>query len=134
MKFLNSLFIVLIMCTITSCVSTKAVLLAPESFQYDPVLPEEVRIFVDESELDTLEYVRIAIIEATGSSGFTSQAGMYKAIRKKAAKLGANGVLMPNIKEASSGAKVAAAIFGTGTQRRGEAIEIRVLGKKKVAP
>jgi len=116
-----------------SCVTTKAIMLVPGE-QYAPLPPDSVRIFVLESELDTLNYVRVALIEATGSSEWTSQTGMYNAMRKKAASLGCNGVLLPQIDEASSGAKVAGAIFGTGTERKGKAVAIRILGRKEEQP
>jgi hypothetical protein len=94
------------------------------------VTPADVRIFTAESELDSLRYTRVAIIEATASGEFTSQSGMIEAMRKKAAQLGANGILLPAINEPGAGAKVAAAVFGTGTQRKGNVVAIRVLGPK----
>lgn len=128
-------FLVLcLLMSLCSCVSTKAIYLAPAEERYEPVAPEDVRIFTSEAELDEFDYVRIAIIEATGSGEWTSQTGMYKAIRKKAGSLGANGVLLPEINEPGAGAKVAGALFGTGTQRKGSAIAIRVLGRKKTSP
>ncbi len=99
-----------------------------------PISPDLVRIFTLESELDTLIYERIALIEATGSGEWTSQSGMYKAMRKKAASLGCNGILLPQISEPGAGAKVAGAFLGTGTQRKGQAVAIRVLGRKKEQP
>lgn len=119
---------------ITACVSTNATLLNPGVEEYEPLSPDLVRIYTDESELDSLEYVRVAIIEATGSTTWTSQAGMYKAMRKKAAKLGCNGILLPSINEPGAGAKVAGAFLGTGTERKGNAYAIRVLGMKRSKP
>jgi hypothetical protein len=122
-----------LICTIAAyvaCVSTKATYLDPAAPRYAPVSPDSVRIFTDESELNNLEYIRVAIIEATASGEYTSQTGMYNAIRKKAGQLGGNGVLLPQINEPGAGAKIAGAIFGTGTQRKGNAIVIRVLGIK----
>lgn len=125
------LLIVAVVALIAGCVHTNATLLDPTAAAYAPVDPSQVRIFTDASELDTLEFVRIADIEASGTSGYTSRAGMLEAIRKKAGKLGGNGVLMPQIQEPSAGAKVAAAIFGTGAERTGNALAIRVIGPKK---
>jgi hypothetical protein len=51
---------------------------------------------------------------------------MMESMRKKAAELGANGVIMDNIKEASEGAKVAAQVLGGITQRRGKSVAIFV--------
>ena len=112
------------------CVSTKAIYLDPSVAAYPPVSPDAVRIFTSEAELDSLTYVRVAIIEATGSGEYTSQTDMLAAMRKKAGELGANGVILPQINEPGAGAKVAGAIFGTGTQRKGNAVAIRILGTK----
>lgn len=117
---------------IAGCVNTKSVLVNPGASPLPAISPDSVRIFTHASELDTLEYTRVAIIEASGSGEYTSQSGMLQAIRKKAASLGANGVLLPQINEPGAGAKVAAAIFGTGTQRKGSAVAVFVTGRKKV--
>jgi hypothetical protein len=85
----------------------------------------------DEAELDTLRYSRIAIIEATGSGEWTNQTDMLDAMRKKAGAIGANAILLPQINEPGAGAKVAAAIFGTGTQRKGNVVALRILGRKE---
>jgi hypothetical protein len=77
--------------------------------------------------------VRVAIIEASGSGEWTNQSEMLEAMRKKAGELGANGVLLPRIEEPSAGAKVAAAIFGTGTQRKGNVVAVRIVGAKRKA-
>jgi hypothetical protein len=118
---------------LTACVSTHSVYLGPPE-ERTPVPADSVRIYTSESELDTLEYERVAMIEATGSGEWTSQTDMYNAMRKKAASLGCNGVILPQIDEPGAGVKIAGEIFGTGTQRRGNAIAIQVMGKKKIQP
>lgn len=98
---------------ITGCITTHATVVDPAATRYPRVSPDSVRIFTDQSELDTLDFVRIAIIEASGSGEWTNQSEMLQAMRTKAGELGGNGVLLPRIEEPSAGAKVAAAIFGT---------------------
>jgi hypothetical protein len=115
---------------VTACVRTKSVLLNPAAAPYAAIDPATVRIFTDERELDSLEFTRVAIIEATGSGEFTSQSGMIEAMRKKAAQLGANAILLPTINEPGAGAKVAAAFLGTGTQRKGNVVAIRIIGRR----
>jgi hypothetical protein len=51
---------------------------------------------------------------------------MMESMRKKASEVGANAIILDAINEASAGAKVAAAVFGTGTQRKGRSIAIYV--------
>jgi hypothetical protein len=126
--------LIVVALSVAGCVSTNSVLLNASATRYAPISPDLVRIFTAESELDTLEYVRVAMIEATGSGTYTSQTDMYKAIRRKAGSLGCNGVLLPQINEPGAGAKVAATIFNTDTQRKGNAIAIRILGKKEKQP
>ena len=116
------------------CVRTKYTLVNPSGQRYEPVPPENVVIVTDEAELDTLEYTRVAIIEATGSGEFTDQTDMLEAMRERAGKIGANAILLPQINEPGAGAKVAAAVFGTGTQRKGNVVALRILGPKKKAP
>ena len=51
---------------------------------------------------------------------------MMKSMRKKAAEVGATGIIMGNIDEPGAGAKVVGAIFGTGTERKGKSVAIFV--------
>lgn len=117
---------------LSGCISTHATLIDPSAAPMPKVSPDSVLIFTDQSELDTLDYVRVAIIEATGSGEYTNQSQMLTAMRKKAGELGANGILLPRIDEPSAGAKVAAAFLKTDTERKGNVIAILVRGKKVV--
>ena len=106
-----------------ACVQTSATMLSSKTFP--PLSPEEVTIYVSEEDIPA-EYEKVAIINATGSSSYTNEAQLYEAVRKRAAKIGANGVLLSEIKEPGTGAKVAAAVFGYDTQRKSQMIAIYV--------
>jgi hypothetical protein len=108
---------------LVGCVQTQATMLSSKA--YPPLTPEEVTIYLSEEDIPG-EYEKIAILTAKGSSGMTNEDQMYEALRKKAAKIGANGILYQKIEEPSQGAKIAGAIFGTGTTRRSEMIAIFV--------
>jgi len=114
-----------------SCISTKAVLIDPSAHVRPKVEPNAIRIIMDEAELDDLEYIKVAMIESTGNSGWTNQTKMIESMRKKAGELGANAILMPDITEPGSGAKIAGAIFGTGAERKGNVIAIFIVGPKE---
>lgn len=105
------------------CVRTSTTMLSPGLEPRARVSPEEVRIFIDEKDIPG-PYEKIALINAEGASGWTNEDKMIQTVRKKAASLGANGVLIENIQEPSAGAKVAAAVFGTSASRHGKAIAI----------
>ncbi len=96
---------------------------------YAPTNEAEVVIYLSEADIPG-EFTKIAIISAQGESGWSNENQMYNAARKRAAKIGAHGVLLEEIKEPGSGAKVAAAIFGVGTFRRGKMIAIRLVDKQ----
>lgn len=53
---------------------------------------------------------------------------MMKSMRKKAADVGANGIIMGDINEPGAGAKVVGAFLGTGTERKGKSVAIFVPG------
>jgi len=129
-KILGALFVVSVLIV---CVSTQGYYLDPSATRYAEVAADSVRVFLSEADLDSLDYVKIAVIEAKGSGEHTSQTGMIKAMRKKAGKLGGNGLLLPKIDEPSRGAKFAGAILGTGTKRKGNAVVIHIIGRKAVA-
>ena len=118
---------------VAACIRTNAVILDPTAKPYPVVAPDSVRIFASDKELDTLNYVSIARIEASGDGEWTNQSKMIEAMREKAGKLGANGLLLPNIHEPGAGAQVAAAVFHTSTTRKGDVLAIRVLGPKAKA-
>lgn len=128
---MKNLVVVGLAATLAGCVTTRHTLIDPLAEPFPPCPPDSVRILTDASELDSLEYTRIAIIEATGSGELTDQSEMLEAMREKAGKLGANAILLPEIQEPGAGAKVAAAFFGTDTERKGTVIAIRITGRIK---
>jgi uncharacterized protein YbjQ (UPF0145 family) len=56
----------------------------------------------------------------------TNQGQLIDKLREEAGKLGANAIILNEVEEASTGAKVAQAILGTSAKRKGEAIAIYV--------
>ena len=118
----------------SGCVATNATMLnvAPSATR-PPVAPAQVRIYRTAAQV-TGRYDELALLNSTGESNWTNEQKMMESMRTKAGKLGANGVILDDIKEAGSGAKVAAAIFGTGTQRKGRAIAIFVYPDSAATP
>ena len=108
---------------LTGCVQTSATMLSSKEFP--PLTPEEVTIYLSEEDIPA-DYEKVAILNATGSTAYTNEQQMYEAMKKRAAKVGANGILHQQIKEPSQGAKIAGALFGTGTNRKAEMIAIYV--------
>lgn len=115
---LLSLFLVL-----SGCITTSVTPLTGRT--YPPVHPDDVVIYVRETDVPA-EYEPVALIYARGDYASTDEAMMFKSVRKKAAKLGANGVLLQDVDEPSTGAKVAHHFFGLGADRKGELLAIYV--------
>lgn len=128
MRYTIGLLILVVL--VSGCVTTRATLLDP-TVRYPSTDPSMVRIFTTEEELEDYEFVRVAIISSSGNTSWTSRTEMIESMRKKAGEMGANAILMPDIDEPSAGAKIAGAVFGTGADRRGEVIALRILGEKE---
>ena len=73
------------------------------------------------------KYEEVAILNASGSTSWTNEAQMNEKMREEAGKLGANAIILDATSEPSSGAKVAAAIFGVDVKRKGRSLAIYVL-------
>lgn len=121
-----SLTPLLLMLLGSGCVQTKAAVL-DVSAQRAPICSNGVKLYPDSASVGQ-PWELIAILTSTGQTGSTSVAGMMNSQRQKAAPVGANGVILGHDTEPGSGAKVAGAFLGTGTQRTGDAKAILVPG------
>jgi hypothetical protein len=111
---------------LAACVSTKAAVLNP-GIRLAPICPEGVMVFATADRVGKA-YTDVALLDSKGDTDFTSESGMINSQRKKAAELGANGVILGDVKDASTGAKVAQALLGTSANRKGRAIAILIAG------
>jgi hypothetical protein len=109
---------------LAACVSTNAALLNP-SLKLAPVCPEGVQVFTDSSKVGK-PYTEVAVLNSKGDEEFTSESGLINSQRKKAAALGANGLILGQMKDPSTGAKIAKAFLGTSANRKGQAIAIYI--------
>ena len=96
-----------------ACVTTNFTLLDPTAQAYPPVPPDSVRIILDVADLDSLEFVRVAVINAKGSGIYTTESEMFKAMRERAGELGCNAILMPDLSNPGVVADVASRVVST---------------------
>ena len=108
-----------------ACVQTNAVRLGAAPAR--PPVPEaQVVVYRTAGQIPG-KYEEVALLNSTGEATWTNEEKMFNSMRKKAAKLGANGIVLDAMSEPSAGAKVAAAVFGVGgAERKGKAIAIYV--------
>ncbi len=109
----------------SACVNTQTIPLGTPG-RYPPADPEQVQVFLEEGDVP-LKFDKIAIIDAEGDYDSVNQEKMIKVMKKKAAKLGANALVLGEFKEPSTGEKVAKHILGIGGERRGRVLAIRLL-------
>jgi len=119
--------------SLSACVQTNATMLGPTPVARPKVAAENVRIYRTPDQVKA-KYEELALLNSTGESSWTNEAGMLQSMRKKAGDLGANGLILDAIDEASAGAKVAGAFLGTGSQRKGRSIAIWVFPDTAVVP
>ncbi|MCE5270802.1 hypothetical protein LLH00_05910 [bacterium] len=124
MRYAVAVFALALLC---GCVSAQVTMLGGNQ-KLAAIAPEQVQVFMSPNDI-SVPYDKVAVIHAQGGSGFTTEQGMIKKAQKEAAKIGANGIIVETIKEPSSGAKVAGAIFGIQPERRGQITAIRLKEK-----
>jgi S1-C subfamily serine protease len=110
---------------VSGCVSTNAIRLGEGAIR-PPIEPERVAIYRTAEQVPG-EYDEVGLLTATGDSLWTNEEHMYNSLRKKAAKLGANGVILGGMHEPGAATKAAMAVlFGVGGERKGKALAIYV--------
>jgi len=107
-----------------ACVTTNAAVMNKQLLR-PAISPDSVILYRTPAEVKR-PYDEIAILNSKGDADLTDESTMYNSMRKKAAQLGANGVILENTKDPGTGAKVAKALLGTSANRKGEAIAIYV--------
>lgn len=123
MQAIYRLFWLLLFSAIAAgCVSTNAAKLTNEKFP--SVKPDQVQVFLKEEDVKQ-PFQKIAILEAKGNYNI-DKAAFIKSLQKRAGKLGANGIILGNYTEATTGAKVSSALLGTSANDKREAIAIRL--------
>ena len=118
------LAVVSLLLPLAACVATNAALLDP-TLKLAPICPDGVEVFTDSSKVGK-PYREVAVLASKGDNDFTTESGMIESQRKKAAELGANGLILGQMKDASTGAQIAQAFFGTSANRKGQAVAIYI--------
>jgi hypothetical protein len=109
---------------LAGCISTNAVRLG-EPTQYPPVSPEEVQVFLEEADVKG-DFDKVAIINAEGNYSVATDEKMINAMKKKAAKYGANAIIIGEFKDPSTVEKIADAVVGVGGTKTGKVLAIRL--------
>ena len=121
----RALFLALFALILGGCTSTNSVLLGGTG-TYPELAPHDVRVFLREADVPG-EYERIALVTAKSDAGWTDEADLIRAMRKRAARLGANGIIVGEVRDPTTLERVAEVLTDYEAQRRGRAVAIRLL-------
>ena len=110
--------------TLTACVNVSATRLSGGQ-TLAPLAASEVTIYRSR-DLVPGKYREIALLEADGDGASTRERDFYESMRKKAAKLGANGLILERGLEPSPTVKIAAALLDVQYTRYRHAIAVLV--------
>jgi hypothetical protein len=124
MKIRAALLSLIAAILVAACTTTNAVLLGG-SGTYPELNPAEVRVFLRERDVPA-EYERIALVTAKSDAGWSDETDLIRAMRKRAAKLGANAIIIGDISDPSTLERVAEVLTDYEPQRRGRAVAIRL--------
>ena len=122
----RSSFICLLLASVLSgCVSTNATMLGTATMHRAAIPQQTVKLYRSADQVPG-KYEEIALLHSHGASTMTSEPQMLESMKRKAAELGANGVILDALTEPSAGAKIAGAFLGYAPQRTGKSVAIYV--------
>ncbi len=124
MKIRAALLSLIAAILLAACTTTSAVLLGG-SGTYPELNPAEVRVFLRERDVPA-EYERIALVTAKSDAGWTDETDLIRAMRKRAARLGANAIIIGDISDPTTLERVAEVLTDYEPQRRGRGVAIRL--------
>jgi hypothetical protein len=110
---------------LSACTSTGAVLLS-ETGTYPETNPREVRVFLHEENVPG-DFERIALVTARSDASWADEADLIRAMRRRAAKLGADAIIVGDIHDPTTLERVAEVLTDYQPQRRGRALAIRLV-------
>lgn len=130
MKKISAL--ILIGSTIGCGVATNASLVDP-SIHLARLCPDGVKLYTAPDRVTT-GYREVALLNSSGETRYSDEGDLIKSMRKAAAKVGANGIILNGIDEPSAATKVAAEVTNVITrdavpispERKGRALAIFV--------
>lgn len=106
------------------CVHTQAAMLTT-STALPPICAEGVQLFTASDQIGK-PYRELAILQASGEAHATTDLQLLESQRKKAAALGANGVILGYVREQLPDSGHQIRFFGANPQRTADAIAVLI--------
>lgn len=113
------------LCFMASCRTTKGVQLGTTTAVRPRVPWNKVLVFRSAADVPG-KYEEVVLLQSTADTMWTSEAGMWKSMKKKAGGFGANAIILDAAYEPKAGTKILGAFLGIGAERKGKAIGIYI--------
>ena len=110
-------------------VSTDASLIDP-TLHLARTCPDGVKLYTVPDRVQR-PYREVALLNSVGKTSYSSEGDMIKSMREKAAKVGANGIILDSIAEPSALAKIAGDVAQIGANATGQIATISAERKGK---
>lgn len=124
MKIRAVLTALIVAAALGACTTTRAVML--DGGPYPELHPDQVRIYLHEDEVPG-EYERVALVTARSDATWADETDLIHAMRKRAARLGADAIIVGELRDPTTLERVAEVLTDYEAQRRGRALAIRLL-------
>jgi len=113
-----------LLATLVACGTQTRIVATNPALSLSPTCTDAVAVYADREHVP-YDYYEVALITAEGNSVYTGNGDILKAMRSKAAPLGANGLVINSLGATHATIKViGAAIGGSDAERKGQAIAI----------
>lgn len=124
MKFSFQVAVLPVFAVLSACrsVSTNATLIDPTSHLVK-TCPAAVKLFTTPDRVQQ-PYREVALLSSSGQTSYSSESDMIKSMRDKAAKVGANGVILNSIDEPSAMAKLAGVAAQIAADATGQVAQV----------
>lgn len=124
MKFKYQAIVLPVAALLSACrsVSTNATLIDPTSHLVR-TCPTAVKLFTTPDRVQQ-PYREVALLNSSGQTSYSSESDMIKSMRERAAKVGANGLILNGIDEPSAMAKLAGVAAQVAADATGQIAQI----------
>jgi hypothetical protein len=115
---------VTLLAPLAACGARSRIVETNPALSLSPTCADAVPVYPDQEQVP-YDYYEVALITAEGNSVYNGNGDLLKAIRNKAAEVGANGVVVNSLGATHATVKViGAAVGGKDADRKGRALAI----------
>lgn len=122
---LLGLFLFVTFSSIACLRTTKGVQLGTTTATRPRVPYDKVLVFRTAADVPG-KYEEVVLLQSTANTMWTTEAGMWKSMKKKAGGFGCNAIILDAAYEPKAGTKILGAFLGIAAERKGKAIGIYI--------